>query len=56
MASGFLKVTCNDCGSECTIFSRATTSISCLVCNSTLTSPSGGKADLVGCTVVESLA
>jgi len=56
MANGFLKVTCNDCGAESTIFSRATTSISCQVCNSTLTSPSGGKANLVGCTVIETLA
>jgi len=56
MTAGFLKVACNDCGSECTIFSRATTKISCLVCNSTLTSPSGGKANLVGCTVTETLA
>lgn len=56
MTSEFLKVTCNDCGAECTIFSRASTAISCQVCSRTLTSPAGGKATLVGCTVTETLA
>jgi len=55
MTNQFLKVSCRDCGNESTIFSRATTSISCDVCSATLTKPSGGKAQLVGCTVVETL-
>ncbi len=55
MAKNFLKVTCKDCGSEATIFSRATSVISCGVCGATLSTPSGGKADLVGCTVLETL-
>jgi len=55
MAQNFLKVSCKDCGNETTIYSRATSVISCGVCGATLTSPSGGKADLVGCTVVEAL-
>jgi len=55
MANKFLKVSCRDCGNESTIFSRATTSIACDVCSATLTKPSGGKARLIGCTVVESL-
>jgi small subunit ribosomal protein S27e len=55
MAQNFLKVSCKDCGNETTIYSRATSVISCAVCGATLTSPSGGKADLIGCTVVEAL-
>ena len=48
-----MKVSCKDCGSESLIFSRATTVIACTVCGATLTSPSGGKAKLVGCKMVE---
>ncbi|MBT60751.1 MAG: 30S ribosomal protein S27e [Euryarchaeota archaeon] len=55
MAQNFLRVTCKDCGSETTIFSRATSAIPCTVCGAILTNPSGGKADLVGCTVIEAL-
>ena len=55
MAKHFLKVACRDCGNETTIFSRATTVVSCNVCGATLTNPSGGKADPIGCTVVEAL-
>ena len=55
MAKNFFKVACADCSNETTIFSRATTIASCNVCGATLTKPSGGKADLVGCTVVEAL-
>lgn len=55
MNNHFLKVSCRDCGNESTIFSRAVTAITCDVCSATLTKPSGGKAELVGCTVVEAL-
>ncbi len=55
MTNDFLKVSCRDCGNESTIYSRATTTISCDVCSATLTKPSGGKAELIGCTVVETL-
>jgi small subunit ribosomal protein S27e len=55
MSANFLKISCRDCSNESTIFSRATTVISCTVCGATLTNPSGGKAQLVGCNVVESL-
>ena len=55
MTAGFLKVSCRDCSNESIIFSRATTAITCSVCGATLTNPSGGKAQLFGCNVVESL-
>ena len=55
MSAKFLKVSCRDCSHESVIFSRATTSIVCAVCGSLLTNPAGGKAQLVGCNVVETL-
>ncbi len=55
LAASFLKVSCRDCSNETIIFSRATVAISCAVCGATLTNPSGGKAQLVGCNVVETL-
>ena len=55
MASSFLKVSCRDCGAEVVVFSKATSVIPCSVCGATLTAPSGGKADLVGCTVIEAI-
>tara|TARA_B100000282_G_scaffold224574_1_gene167488 strand:+ start:1259 stop:1432 length:174 start_codon:yes stop_codon:yes gene_type:complete len=53
--SDFLKVSCKDCGNETIIFSRASSEISCSVCGSTLAKPKGGKADLVGSTIIEVL-
>ena len=53
MAGKFLTVTCRDCGTESIIFDRSVNPISCTVCGATLSRPSGGKADLVGCRVVE---
>ena len=55
MTAKFLKVSCRDCSNESIIFSRATTAITCGVCGATLTNPAGGKAQLVGCNVVETL-
>ncbi len=55
MSGKFIKVSCKDCGAELVIFSRATTAISCSVCGATLTAPSGGKAELVGCKTVEAM-
>ena len=55
VAGRFLKVGCRDCGHESTIFERASTAISCSICGSTLAEPSGGKANLSGCTVIEVL-
>ena len=55
MTAKFMKVSCKDCGAEVVIFSRATSKIACSVCGSTLTSPSGGKAQLVGCRPLEAI-
>lgn len=46
--SRFLKVICPDCGNEQIIFSKASTKVVCLVCGSTLATPTGGKAKIEG--------
>ena len=50
-----LRVNCRDCGHEAIIFDRASTQISCSICGSTLARPAGGKAELVGSTIVDVL-
>ncbi|MBJ63773.1 MAG: 30S ribosomal protein S27e [Euryarchaeota archaeon] len=55
MRAKFLKISCRDCSHESIIYSRATTPVVCAVCGSLQTNPSGGKANLVGCSVVETL-
>lgn len=40
----FVKVRCDKCKNEQTIFSNASTKIACLVCKEVLAEPSGGKA------------
>ena len=42
--SKFLKVTCSKCKNEQIIFNRASTRVKCLVCESELSEPTGGKA------------
>ena len=53
--SNFVRVHCRDCGNEAIIFERATTLIKCDVCGSVLSRPAGGKAQLTGATVVDTL-
>ncbi|MAJ18959.1 MAG: 30S ribosomal protein S27e [Euryarchaeota archaeon] len=53
--ANFLRVNCRDCGHEAIIFERASTSISCSICGATLARPAGGKAQLVGSTIVDVL-
>ena len=55
MSSDFMKVKCNNCGHETTLFQRASTVVNCSVCESILVEPAGGKAVLVGCSIVEVL-
>jgi small subunit ribosomal protein S27e len=50
-----MKVKCQNCGNESTIFQRAATVVNCGVCETILVEPAGGKARLVGCSIVEVL-
>ena len=52
MASKFFKVKC-DCGNEQVVFSHAAMTVKCLSCGKVLLEPMGGKAVLVGGTIVE---
>ncbi len=55
MASPFLRVKCGKCNNEQVLYSKATTSVKCLVCGETMTTPTGGKADIKA-HVLETLA
>lgn len=53
--SRFLKVRCKNCGNEQILFSHSTMVIKCNVCNKDLAKPSGGKAILNNCEVIQEL-
>jgi small subunit ribosomal protein S27e len=42
----FIKVRCQSCKNEQTIFEGATTKVKCLICDATLATPKGGKAEI----------
>jgi len=42
----FIKVRCQSCKNEQTIFEGATTKVKCLICDVILAKPKGGKADI----------
>ena len=42
----FIKVRCQSCKNEQTIFEGATTKVKCLICDAILAVPQGGKADI----------
>jgi len=44
--SRFIKVRCAKCKNEQIVFSTVTSSVACLVCESVLASPTGGKAKI----------
>ena len=42
--SRYIKVKCNKCKNEQIIFGKTSTPVKCLVCDSILASPTGGKS------------
>jgi small subunit ribosomal protein S27e len=44
--SRFLKVKCPDCENEQTVFEKASTVVTCVVCGKELATPAGGKVIL----------
>lgn len=44
--SKFIKVRCNKCKNEQTIFGKSSTKVKCLVCDEILVEPSGGKSKI----------
>jgi small subunit ribosomal protein S27e len=51
--SSFIKVKCPDCENEQMVFSKASTTVKCIVCGRDLAVPTGGKANLKAETVSE---
>jgi small subunit ribosomal protein S27e len=48
MAGNFFRVRCDDCENEQVLFGKAAQPVSCAVCGSTLATPTGGEADILG--------
>jgi len=48
MARKFLKIECGECGNQQKIFSHPSTQVKCLVCNTVVAAPTGGKAEIQG--------
>ena len=46
MGSKFVKVRCSKCMNEQVVFGKATSEVKCLICESVLVEPSGGKAKI----------
>lgn len=44
--SRFVKVRCHKCKNEQIIFGKSSTKVTCLVCEKTLSSSRGGKAEI----------
>ena len=42
----FIKIRCQSCKNEQTIFEGATTKVTCLICDALLAEPKGGKASI----------
>lgn len=46
--SQFIRVQCNECQNEQTVFSSVSTVVHCQVCNAVIAEPTGGKTNVVG--------
>ncbi len=46
--SSFVKVRCIKCKNEQIIFGNVSSSVKCLVCDTTLATPTGGKSQVSG--------
>lgn len=44
--SKFIKVRCNKCKNEQIVFGKSSSEVYCLVCNTLLSEPSGGKSKI----------
>ncbi len=45
-SSKFIKVRCNKCKNEQIVFGKPSTKVNCLVCNTSLIEPKGGKGKI----------
>jgi small subunit ribosomal protein S27e len=52
--SRFIKVRCNDCENEQVMYDKASTTVLCHICSSTLAVPTGGKAKIKA-TILETI-
>lgn len=45
--SNFIKVRCDECKNEQVIYGKASSQITCLVCQTVLATPKGGKTHVI---------
>ncbi|MEM2115569.1 MAG: 30S ribosomal protein S27e [Candidatus Woesearchaeota archaeon] len=53
--SKFVKVRCSKCNNEQIIFDKSSTYVKCLICETPIAKPTGGKAKLINSQVLEVL-
>ncbi|GGN18063.1 30S ribosomal protein S27e [Halarchaeum nitratireducens] len=46
MSGNFFRVRCPDCENEQVVFEKASSTVACAVCGTTLARPTGGKATI----------
>ena len=46
MAGSYYRVKCTDCENEQIVFGKASSVVNCVVCGTTLATPTGGKAKI----------
>ena len=46
MAGSFVTVQCSDCENEQVVFEKASSTVNCAVCGTTLATPTGGIAEI----------
>jgi len=55
MVSKYLRIKCNKCGEERTVFSNVTKAINCKNCGEQLAQNTGARAKMVGAKIVKVL-
>ncbi|WP_152040531.1 30S ribosomal protein S27e [Salinigranum salinum] len=46
MAGSYYRIKCTDCENEQIVFGKASSTVNCAVCGTTLATPTGGKAQI----------
>ena len=53
MTSKFITLTCDECNNEQRVFNKASTEVTCLVCDTVLATPTGSTVTVTNASTVE---
>lgn len=53
MTSKFITLTCDECNNEQRVFNKASTEVTCLVCDTVLATPTGSTVTVTNASAVE---